>query len=309
MADFLGFMWANLGSSSIDMGRYIKDSPHPEIADYRFGKDELPTYPWDHSQIHWRESRLSEQYHFPKHPPHELLGVRTRDDDSFEMRWRNILTRDNLPWIVGHQFQGQALLPASAYCVMAFGAADVHLGSHSGAPAVVELDDLEFTSGIAIEPDSLGVEILFTLTIIGSGSPRNISGREGETITARFTLTSSPVKSRSFPLAPTMIKNFQGNMRIVFLAPSSVPPMYTRGARAETLPVKIDRFYQMMDDTGLHYTGPFRGLKSLNRRLNYAAATLDTVHPSDTTELSISPATLDSCFQVTFVAFSSPGDK
>ncbi|CAN8104139.1 unnamed protein product [Discula destructiva] len=305
VAHFLGFMWAHFGPSSVDVASFIRNSPHPEIEHSRFPVYSLPTYSWDHSQIYWRESRLSIQYHFRSHSPHELLGVRTRDDNKFAMRWRNVLKIEDLPWLVGHKFQGQALLPASAYCSMAFDAAKVVMQSHPEAPTVVELLDLELLSGITVEPDSLGVEILFNLSLPDMASS---NGGVTDTITADFTLTSVPLKSHGVD-GSTMTKNFQGKMRIEFLTESSPMPLRPMGPRAETMPVKIDDFYQTMDGIGLNYTGPFRGLKSLDRRLNYATATLDTPHPLDTTELSVSPALLDSCFQVTFATFSSPGDK
>lgn len=309
LAEFLGFMWANLGPSSIDIERYIRDSPDSGILNHRFGNYQLPTYPWDHSKVHWRESRLSEQYHFRQHPPHELLGVRTRDDSRYEMRWRNILTLENVPWASGHKFQGQTLLPASAYCVMAIDAAKVLLVDHAEAPAVIELSNLKFLSGITIENDSLGIETLFTLKITSAGSTDNNLSREGQLLTASFTLTSAPVKSHSSGRFPMMTMNFEGHLSINLLAAPGLPPSIGLEKRAETLPVKIDAFYKMMDGIGLSYTGPFRALNSLNRRLNYAAATLDFIHPSDTTKLSISPATLDSCFQANFATYSSPGDK
>src|SRR3569833_1651573 len=87
----------------------------------------MPSYPWVLSQIHHRESRVSRQYHYRTHPPHELLGVRTRDDTEFELRWRNVLQLATIPWLEHHKFQGQVLLPASAYCVMALDAARVLL--------------------------------------------------------------------------------------------------------------------------------------------------------------------------------------
>lgn len=305
IAEFIGFMWAHFGPSSVDMRQYILDSPHPEIAHSRFPVGKLPTYSWDHSQIHWRESRVSTQFHFRTHAPHELLGVRTRDDDRYNMRWRNILKTEDLPWLVGHKFQGQALLPASAYCAMAFDAADVLLQSQIKRAAVIELSDLEILSGIIVEPGSMGVEILFNLAVpavVSSG------GSEDGFITAEFTLTSVPLKPHGIT-GDAMTKNFQGKVRIIFMAARDPMPRRPSGPRAETLPVDIDAFYKMMDGTGLNYTGPFRGLKSLDRRLNYAAGTLNTYHPSDTTQLSVSPALLDSCFQATFATFSSPGDK
>lgn len=310
VSDFLGFMWAHFSPSSVDIRRYILDSPSKDIVSRRFPADELPTYSWDHSQIHWRESRISSQYHSRKDCPHELLGVRSTDDNSYNMRWRNVLRTEEIPWLTGHQFQGQALLPASAYCIMALEAASIMLEPHTKASMLIELNDLEFLSGITIDPSCLGVETLFSLKLPDVLS-YSTTGNEKSVVTAEFNLTSVPLKSYGTTGAE-MTKNFQGKMRVVFLADGHLhtpTPKPEKRERAETLPVNIDAFYEMMDGIGLTYTGPFRGLKSLERRLDYALGTLDTRNMSDTTSLSISPALLDSCFQATFATFSSPGDK
>lgn len=302
VAELFGSMWTNFGPSTVDISSYIKNASRSQLLGSRL-PPKLFSYPWDHSQIHWRESRLSEQHHFRKRPPHELLGVRTRDDNDHQLRWRNILQLDRIPWLKGHKFQGQALLPASAYIVMALDAAMVILDGREAA--IVELQDLVFLAGIAVEVESLGVETLFTLSLLPSDKT---TGGQPVTIQAEFTLASVPVNS--FSSGP-MRKNFQGRMQITFpfAGPfQSLPPRPT-GLRAETLPVKIDEFYRMMDGVGLSYTGPFKALKSIDRRFNYAAATLYNRHAEDSTTLLISPATLDSCFQVAFATFSSPGDK
>lgn len=300
VADFLGTMWSRFDPSFVDMLSYVKNSPIAHVVENPVLY--TPPYAWDHTKIYWRESRVSEQYHFRKHPPHELLGVRTRDDDQYQLRWRNILKLDNLPWLDGHKFQGQALLPASAYCIMAVDAARVLLDDR--AATIVELQDLELLSGISLEPDSKGVETLFTLSRLPSAQ---VVQGQVTTIAAEFTLTS--VQVRSFGFTP-MRKNFQGKMEIS-LEGSGCQCLPIQGTkfRAETLPVNIDAFYRMMHGIGLEYTGPFRALKSLDRRLNYATATLDCLHAADSTGLLISPATLDTCFQATFATFSSPGDK
>ncbi|KAF3765375.1 hypothetical protein M406DRAFT_338852 [Cryphonectria parasitica EP155] len=300
VAEFIGQMWADFGPSSVDIGRFVSDSACPSLVDSRIL--DAPSYSWDHSQIHWRESRPSEQYHFRKHSPHELLGVRTMDDTQFDLRWRNILKMDKLPWLKGHKFQGQALLPASAYCVMALDAARAVLEGYR--TTIVELQDLEFLNGITLEPDSLGVETLFSLSMLppekgGSGQPQKLEGH--------FKLTSTPV--RSFDMKPMKL-NFQGKLHVLLEeTPVHSLPRRQEKSRAETLPVKIDNFYQMMEGLGLEYTGPFKALRSIDRRLNYAAATLDSRHPSDSTRLSVSPATLDACFHTAFATFSSPGDR
>lgn len=299
-ADFLGFMCVNLSTSAVNIRSFVEQSSQPEIAQSRLV--DAPTYAWDHTQTYWRESRLSSQYHFRERPAHELLGVRSRDDNQFQMRWRNILKMEHIPWVEGHKFQGQALLPASGYCVMALDAAKVALNGRNAS--IIELQDLRFLSGITIEPGSLGVETLLTLSILPAEQSR--SG-QSNIFVADITLTSVPVTSSK--LGP-MKKNFEGRVLAVLEDPSPIalPPSFD-GPLAETLPVNVAAFYKMMEGIGLSYTGPFQALSSIDRRLNYARGTLSKANPLDTTRTEVSPAFLDSCFQATFATFSSPGDK
>ncbi|KAL1851093.1 Type I Iterative PKS [Diaporthe australafricana] len=299
-AESLGFVCINFGTSAVDIRRFVHDSSQPELVSSRL--IDAPTYPWDHAQIYWRESRLSAQYHFREQPPHELLGVRTRDDNQFQMRWRNILKAEQIPWVNGHKFQGQALLPASAYCVMALDAAKFALGGRKAS--IVELQDIRFLSGITIESGSLGVEVLFTLSVLTSSQSRNNNTNVME---ADFTLTSVPITPYKHS---QMQKNFEGKVIAILgdPSPSALPHRHLRPT-AETLPVNVVAFHQMMEGIGLSYTGPFQALRSIDRRFDYATGTLSKSHPLDTTHVDVSPAFLDSCFQATFATFSSPGDK
>lgn len=299
LAAFFGAMWTRFGPHAVNFFRHVQDTQPELLLAARVLHADLPTYAWDHSHVHWRESRLSEQFHFRTAAPHELLGVRTSDDTPARLRWRNILKLDKLPWAEGHKFQGQALLPASAYCVMALDAAQVLLGGR--AATVVELEGLEFLSGIALEADSLGVETLFTLSVLSEDNASSATRIEAE-----FDLESVPLTSFAIP---PMKKTFRGRVRITLDANARLPRRQASLARAETLPVDVAAFYHMMEGVGLEYTGPFRALKSLDRRMNFAKGTLDLRHTAETTGLVVSPAMLDSCFHATFATFSSPGDK
>ncbi|GAB1318038.1 Lovastatin nonaketide synthase [Madurella fahalii] len=292
-ADFLGWMWYQFGFSSMNLGTFVATSSQFELADSRVtGVTGVPSYPWDHSQIHYRESRISRQYHFKADKPHELLGVRTRDDNQYHLRWRNILKLERLLWARHHSFQGQALLPASAYLVMALDAARLVL---AGRPAsTVELQDLTFPSGIILEPNTPGVEILFTITM---------EQELLDTIEASFTLTSAVADGRT-----DMKKNFGGKLVITLGQPSARTLPGRPKERAETLHASPQGFYDMMAGTGLVYTSPFKGLQTLERRYNFASGMVRKLHPEDATKLSISPATLDSCLQTAFATISSPGD-
>ncbi|KAL1842948.1 hypothetical protein VTJ49DRAFT_3589 [Mycothermus thermophilus] len=292
-ATFLGWMWTRFGASGDNdhILRFVMGSREPELINTRL--PDAPRYPWDHSQIFYRESRIARQYHFKTDKPHELLGVRTRDDNKHQLRWRNILKFERIPWVGHHSFQGHALLPASAYLVMTLDAAKVALaGRHA---AVIELRDLKFSSGIVIEPDTPGVEVLFDLTIRQDAK---------EALKASFTLCSTVADGRT-----DMKRNFSGTLSILLGEPSETALPSRPTVQAETLPASSEAFYRMMEGTGLAYTGPFNALQTLRRRYSFATGTVRRRHDDDTMALDISPATLDACFQTAFVTVSSPGDN
>ncbi|TLD28274.1 hypothetical protein PspLS_04137 [Pyricularia sp. CBS 133598] len=296
LSDFIGSMWTLFGHSAVRLpvlpaANLFSTSPQQSWS------EKLPQYPWDHSQIHYRESRISQQYHFRVDPPHELLGVRTRDDTEFELRWRNIIKLETVPWVEHHRFQGQALLPASAYCVMALDAARVLLKGR--AATIIELENLEFLSGMIVEAGNYGIETLFTLTVL----PPSKDHHDESTITAKFTLTSAYANGSS-----PMRMNFRGGMTITLGSPTVDALPYKAPLHPETTSVSPQGFYRMMKDLDLEYTGPFQGIKTIDRRYNFASTTLLKSHPEDTTNLAVSPATLDTCFQACFSAFASPGD-
>jgi len=298
VSDFLAFMWTSFGPDAVNIRSFVEKSSQPELPWCQL--DNMPSYQWDHSQVHYRESRVSRQYHFRTHGPHELLGVRTRDDNDFELRWRNILKLEKVPWIEGHKFQGQALLPASAYCVMAFDAAQVVLGDRSAS--LIELQHLHFLSGITLEHGTQGIELLFSLSILPPPRER----QPHSTIEATFTLTSTAVTSDG---TASMRKNFEGRLRIVLGDPSrdALPPRQI--SRVETLAVDPEAFYRMMSGIGLDYSGPFKAIEAMDRRYNFSSATLKRFHGEDTTTLGTSPARLDVCLQPAYATFASPGDK
>ncbi|KAK4641463.1 Type I Iterative PKS [Podospora bellae-mahoneyi] len=288
--EFLGWIWAQFGAYNSHIRQFVLGSVQPELINTRI--QGAPSYPWDHSQIHWRESRLSRQYHFRLAMPHELLGVRTRDDSRYLLRWRNILKFEKLTWARHHAFQGQSLLPASAYIIMAVDAAKA--AAPEVAISVIELRDLKFYKGITFDPNSPGVEVLSSL-IIEKETP--------DTWEASFLLTSTVADGRT-----DVKKNFSCRVAITSGAPHPNLLPTRPATRAETLSANPEAFYAMMAGTGLRYTGPFRGLQALDRRFDFASGSLRRVHPDDTTRLGLSPATLDSCLQTAFVTMSSPGD-
>ncbi|KAL4812550.1 hypothetical protein BDW67DRAFT_188527 [Aspergillus spinulosporus] len=94
----LGFCWTTLGSSVVDYAGYATalDPKNASIVNDPALPD-LPTYPWDHKKVLYRESQLNKNVRHRVYPPHTLLGSRTPDDTDYEPRWRNFLILDELP--------------------------------------------------------------------------------------------------------------------------------------------------------------------------------------------------------------------
>ncbi|KAI1811887.1 beta-ketoacyl synthase domain-containing protein [Poronia punctata] len=288
-ADFLAQIWANFGSANVQVDEYIKQYTAQDPKRLH----DVPRYEFLETH-HWREPRVARQHHFKTFGPHELLGVRAREDNSHELMWRNVLKLEKMPWLEHHSFQGQALVPASAYCVMALDAARQLVGEREREASLVELCDVQIMSGIAMDRDSPGVETLFSVKIEKEGQ---------EIIEATFSLYSCLADGRV-----EMNKHVSGKLHIVLESPSMDVLPSRQPLLAETSTADPETFYKSMEAVGLTYTGPFRAITSIERRYKYCSTTLSRFHAEDTTKLDISPATLDSSFQGAFLSYSSPFD-
>ena len=294
--DCLTFLWTQPTPVSINFECYAATFVSENISSKRVVKS-LPPYPWDHSQSHFRESRLARQYLNKKAYPHELLGVRSPEDSEQELRWRNILKPKTIPWLKDHRFQGQIIVPAAAYCIMALDAARTFATDHP--IAMVELQNLDISSAISILEDGPGVETIFTLKPV----PQVPSVNEGQTMEATFMLSYTPVEGH-LPM-----KLAVSGRVLIYIGMSKPDLLPSRPQKeSEMNQVELDAFYSSMQDIGLGYSGPFRALESLKRRMNVSSATLKKPHDMDTSELTVRPTSLDVCFQAAFAAFAAPGD-
>ncbi|WQF79019.1 Putative Acyl transferase domain superfamily, Acyl transferase/acyl hydrolase/lysophospholipase [Colletotrichum destructivum] len=94
----LGYLWEHLGSAvPIDFDGYrrafyafdgVAGAGVEAGAGARTPRlvKSLPAYRWDHSKVHWRESRLSRNFRLADRPYHGLLGRRTPDSTPGRMR-------------------------------------------------------------------------------------------------------------------------------------------------------------------------------------------------------------------------------
>lgn len=128
---------------------------------------DLPEYPFDHSQRYWHETQLSRNYRLAEYPTSELLGVRSREWNPSEARWRHVLKATELPWIEDHVINDTVLYPAAGMIVMAIEA----LKQLSGGPEDRNdyvLRDVLFLNAMDLTTNSKGLEVQTSLNEIRS---------------------------------------------------------------------------------------------------------------------------------------------
>ncbi|KAF5603867.1 polyketide synthase [Fusarium pseudocircinatum] len=286
----IGYVWAYLGSH-VDFAGYYEAIHGPEADKPRMIKG-LPSYTWNHNKVHWKESRLSRRYRLAEKAPHELLGRRTPDDSEFEIRWRNILRLNELPWIRGHAFQGMALFPTSGYMAMAIQAAMEIAGSRP--VKLVEIRDLVIPRALTIEENNPGIESIFSV--------KKICGHVDEdAFYGEFSCHTCPAEAEG-----TLERNCTGLISIDFGDPSDndLPPRAP--GKSGITPVDTQEYYDSLLNIGLNYQGLFRGLKSVQRTMGYATtkATWDKFEVGD--QYVMHPGPLDVAFHSIIAAMCTP---
>ncbi|KDN70032.1 putative polyketide synthase [Colletotrichum sublineola] len=296
-----GYIWQTFGEGVVNFSAYESfcDSDQAEKSTFTVIKG-LPTYPWDHSRTLWSESRLSKAFRTNQALPHELLGRQILDGVPGRLRWRNVIKLSEIEWLEGHQVQSQIVFPAAGY-VSACIEACMRSFASEGPVQSIELREFDIGHAMVFEDDdSMGVDATIELGEIT---------RSGNVIEAKFGFHSTASKD-SLPM------NTHASCKVIVVLGDSdaslLPPKSHDDDDFLLLDVEEERFYNNLDRLGFGYSGPFRALQGLKRRLGYAegliqnpASTLDiNVRPP----LLVHPATLDSGIQSIMLAYSYPGD-
>ncbi|KAF3766643.1 hypothetical protein M406DRAFT_252003 [Cryphonectria parasitica EP155] len=299
-SDALGFLWTLLGPQAVDLQCFDKvvgesTKPHKLVYD-------LPSYPWDHGRVHWSESRRSRKIRERKQAPHELLGVLCPESNGHDMRWSNVLKVSEIAWLEGHQLQGIAVFPASGYVSMALEACRVLSGEQS--IQLLELHNLSISRAITFEKDDQsGVETLTTLT--------SIERHADQTVTANFSVYAAQNASITLNHDHELVASASVRISIGASGTAALPDTSAAIEDYNMTEVNADRVYTTFSKLGYGYTGSFRGMSSMKRKLNHASALVDTYAyaEDDTTFYLVHPSTLDVAIQSAMLAYSSPGDQ
>ncbi|KAF5878447.1 putative polyketide synthase protein [Botrytis fragariae] len=290
----LGSLLTTIDRPQINLKRYAELFANDDLAPLTFLKG-LPSYPWNHEKLFWKESRVSERFRLRQQPINELLGVRSPDDNDDEIRWRNTLRLQELPWASGHCFQHQVLFPAAGYVSMAV-EASASLAKGEEIRTLI-LSNLQILKAITLE-ETAGVEILFTL------SKEEMDVNDDRTIKGHFALYA-----RTKEGSKEMDKHFSGNMTLKL--GDLITQTFSVRSRPQTKLRNVDvgRFYESLSSIGLDYSDAFRGITAIDRQMNVSQIEVSRMdHRSRDSRLLVHPAFLDSCLQGLFAAFAAPDD-
>lgn len=330
--DSLGYIWSRLGKGYVDLSAYDAFMSGSRSSDSRprIARG-LPSYAWDHETEYWHESRYTRALLSRTEPVHPLLGHVTPDSTEQVTRWRNILRPKEISWLKNHQLQGQTVFPAAGYIVLALEAALSKSGSKTSkrptassqqTATMLEVLDLEIEKALTFDQDDTSIEAVFTLSDVLWSSTADAKA----TMTASFTYNAAAERDSldlallaSGRVCVTLDEDqVQDKNASSQLAKANVLP--ARGPKpTDLLKVPTDDFYESLEKMGYDYSGPFRALRSIERRFGYATGIIENLVQEDegavesaaTSEsdgLIVHPAMLDAAFQATFVARAVPYD-
>ncbi|TVY17879.1 Hybrid PKS-NRPS synthetase prlS [Lachnellula arida] len=296
LSDSLGSLWTHFGPKGIDLSQSSTALAGVVAATDKALRplSDLPIYSWDHDKIHWFESRTSKAYRTRSKAIHPLLGTASLDNTEDRMCWKNLLRPSEIPWLHGHQLQNQMIFPAAGYVVTAFEAARQLANKRS--IRLLEMESFTIGRSITFEEDYPGVEIAVALTDITTMS---------DSIRASFTYHAGLGKC---PETLTLISSGCVNITLGECASSALPdrPFIP----ANLVDINSNLFYGSLEQLGYQYTGLFKSLTQMRRKLNMGTACVTYTSSSDllSEDFLIHPSTLDATFQALFLACCHPGD-
>lgn len=283
----LGYTWCHLEEGALRMSRFDAFTSGNRPASLVKG---LPGYSWDHQDGYWHESRYASAIRRRPAPAHPLLGHLVPSSTKANMQWRQNLSVSELPWLRDHRLQEIAVFPATGYIVTVLEACLAL--AESRAVATVSMLDIEFSAATVFDREDSSVEVLLSLSNID---------RKGDEITACFYYHAGSGQSSDASL------ELKASGRVcVALAESSSASFPPREPRQTNLvAVREEKFYESLSELEYSYTGQFRSLNRLERKLGVSRAHIEKIEESP---LLLHPGVLDACYQSAFLAYCHPND-
>ena len=85
--------------------------------------NDLPPYPWKHDKRYWGEGRIGRIHRNPLFARHDILGTMSPSSSNTEHQWRVVLRIQEIPWLLDHKIEENAIYPFSGFMAMTIQAA------------------------------------------------------------------------------------------------------------------------------------------------------------------------------------------
>jgi NAD(P)-dependent dehydrogenase (short-subunit alcohol dehydrogenase family)/SAM-dependent methyltransferase/acyl carrier protein len=278
MAGAIGTFWACLGPASINSRQYMTLFD-PEVSPVVVTG--LPLYPFDHRMEYGYETRKANGWMHKRNTPHPLLGSLSEDLGEGEFRWAQHLSPSRVPWLDGHRVQGQIVVPATAYIAMALEAARI-IAAEKGRPLqLVQIEQLVIGQALTFQDERDELETLFLVPQMGDIDERMSTG----SFRCQIAIPKGGVKTCA-----------EGTLRVIWGEPQEdiLPPYASPPPAALTGVEDLEGYYTSLREIGYQYTGVFRGIHSLSRKMGIASGQL---HNPLLSGLLVHPAVLDTGLQ------------
>lgn len=299
LSEALGFLWSHLGKRAIDLDHYERKMLDNDDAAFSLLKG-LPRYQWNHETRYWSESMRSRHLRMRSQPVHPLLGHPTPESGPHALRWKHVLKPSEMQWLPGHAVQRQIVFPAAGYISTAVEAAR-NLAADDRSIQAIELSQLDIHQAIPFQDDDDGVEVLVELLQIAGPS-----GNQHD-IASYFSYSAAlggPSGNPGMSLVAT------ANVRVRFGAPIKNLLLERQQEPPHMIEVQPHRLYDDLARLEYNFSGPFRSLVQLRRKLGFSrCAGQQADRAPDCGGLWIHPADLDAAFQAVNLAYSYPGDE
>ncbi|KAM0229998.1 hypothetical protein ACHAPO_009550 [Fusarium lateritium] len=293
---------------------------------------ELPTYPWDHSNTYWRESRLSKKNRMRLFPPHDLLGLFEVASSPYEPRWRYHVSLANTPWLRDHVIEGFMIFPGAGYIIMAIEAMKqlFQLRNMAGRITSVNFQNITIANPVIIHDDDNSKESqVVELQLIISPS-RQYAGSSWE----HFRIISydsqndswvdncgglvswDSVNTESTTIAQSQVDDFAGAQEDDGLGHLSKAAAQTWLRNIQSvcpIPLNPAEIYLDLKTAGNEYGETFQGMREINVGDGFAMAKIvipdiTKFAPGHSMEPhTIHPSVFDSLFQLVPVCCRQQG--
>ncbi|KAI1371682.1 putative polyketide synthase [Hypoxylon crocopeplum] len=269
---------------------------------------DLPEYPFDHSQRYWHETRLSKNYRFRQHAPSELLGVRSRDWNSADARWRHLIRISEIPWTEQHVINSSTLYPAAGMLAMAIEAAK-QLVSETKLVEGYTLRDIRIENPITLSANNEATEVQTSL--------RSIPSQDDGEPTFEFAIRtyinddwllncSGFISVEILERAGSWVKEKTAAQRsLIAMSYSDLPQLYTES-------VNHQHMYDFLKQAGLEYGPLFQAAQHqrYSQGVKHATAEISLFKPAKDAENQrhvIHPTSLDAIMHLSFTALTFGG--